>query len=446
MGGSGSAGPSAAAGAGPSGAALRGRPPSGYLQFAAAERAGAAAGLREEGRPAGEVAKVLGARWRALGEVEKAEWGARAMAAARAKAAAGEAPKAKGGSAGPRSRGISSFMVFANEHRAALKAELQAAGATDVGVSVIGKALGERWRALSEEEKAQYKAKAAELVPAVDPVGVGEADAAAAAAERPPLPLATVKKLVCSDPDVKRISAEGLKAVTFATALYLESLAGEALDAAQRSGRRTLRFEDLQRAAQNKSRNFFLADPLRYVRAVFMGSAGGSAGGDGMAGPSIRDALGNAAAAAAKRPPKAPGTEGAGVGDGGDDAPAGDPAEASLPLANLAKGNGRACRRDKFLEAPAGTKQMTHFFTKKSMDSTLEAGGCGRPGHAEAENGARKRVSPDVASPQGASKPRKRVRILDSDDESEEDQEEQPEAEAGGAAQEVAVQPPPLEA
>ena len=198
---------------------------------------------------------------------------------------------------------------------ASLLPALRAAGATDLGVAVVGKALGERWRALGEEEKARYKAKAEELAAAAaeaagdaDAADAADAEAAAAPAERPPLPLSLVKKLVCSDPDVRRISAEGLKAVTFATSLFLEMLTGEALDAAQRSGRRTLRFEDLQRAAQNKARTFFLADHLRYVRTTFM--TDGAAGGAG--GVSIQEALGNAAAAAAQRPPKPPQ-----VGDGG---------------------------------------------------------------------------------------------------------------------------------
>ena len=98
----------------------------------------------------------------------------------------------------------------------------------------------------------------------------------------------------------------------------------------------------------------------------------------------------------------------------------------------------RAGRKGKFREAPAGTKQMTHFFSK-------EQGGGGR----EAENGARKRVSPGPGPAPAAAAPaaagergqRKRLRILESDEEDEENVV----AEEGGGAPE-APRALPLEA
>lgn len=66
-------------------------------------------------------------------------------------------------------RGPSAYMLFANEQRAAVQAEL--AAATDsgkVGAAVVGKELGARWNALDEAQKHCYKelaaAKAAELM------------------------------------------------------------------------------------------------------------------------------------------------------------------------------------------------------------------------------------------------------------------------------------------
>ena len=52
-------------------------------------------------------------------------------------------------------RALSAYMFFANENRDIIKAENP-----DVSFGQVGKLLGEKWKALSPEEKEPYEAKA----------------------------------------------------------------------------------------------------------------------------------------------------------------------------------------------------------------------------------------------------------------------------------------------
>jgi hypothetical protein len=75
-----------------------------------------------------------------------------------AKGRAGKAerkPKTKKDPNAPK-RGLSAYMFFANEQRENVRDE-------NPGVSFgqVGKILGERWKALSEKQRAPYEAKAA---------------------------------------------------------------------------------------------------------------------------------------------------------------------------------------------------------------------------------------------------------------------------------------------
>ncbi len=61
-------------------------------------------------------------------------------------------------------RGPTAYFVFTEQHRAEAKEELLRAGGRDAKVSVaqVAKALGDKWRGLSDEEKARYKELAAQ--------------------------------------------------------------------------------------------------------------------------------------------------------------------------------------------------------------------------------------------------------------------------------------------
>lgn len=59
-------------------------------------------------------------------------------------------------------RGRTAFFLFSEEQREATRAECieKADAPTKVSVATVAKAIGEKWRALSEEEKAAYKERA----------------------------------------------------------------------------------------------------------------------------------------------------------------------------------------------------------------------------------------------------------------------------------------------
>jgi hypothetical protein len=75
-----------------------------------------------------------------------------------AKGRAGKAEKGKRAKKDPNApkRGLSAYMFFANEQRENVRDE-------NPGVSFgqVGKLLGERWKALTEKQRAPYEAKAA---------------------------------------------------------------------------------------------------------------------------------------------------------------------------------------------------------------------------------------------------------------------------------------------
>ena len=58
-------------------------------------------------------------------------------------------------------RAPTAYFLFADEHRAAVKGELQAAG-EKAGVAQIAKGVGAKWQALGDEEKARYQQLAAQ--------------------------------------------------------------------------------------------------------------------------------------------------------------------------------------------------------------------------------------------------------------------------------------------
>ena len=199
-------------------------------------------------------------------------------------------------------RGPSAYFLFAQEQREAVKSELEAAG-EKAGVAQVGKAIGARWQQLSEEDKAAYKQRAQELKgapaglarrwyarPLLDlsspprhpprlraeqqaasqaaeaeagaadaggsPGGQGVEEAAEAheapaggggggGAPPPPfgLPTSLVKRIVGMDPEVQRISADGVRCVAKAAELFIGLLAEKAFRHAAGLKRKNLRFQ-----------------------------------------------------------------------------------------------------------------------------------------------------------------------------------------------------------
>lgn len=76
------------------------------------------------------------------------------------------------------------YFIFSEEQRGSTRAECvsQAEPGATISVATVAKAIGEKWRALTDEEKAAYKAKAAERGRAL--ANAAAEAAAAAAAEQ----------------------------------------------------------------------------------------------------------------------------------------------------------------------------------------------------------------------------------------------------------------------
>ena len=198
-------------------------------------------------------------------------------------------------------RGPTAYFLFAGEVRTAVQEELAAGSDGKVGVAAVGKAIGQRWNALSDEQKRVYKERAAQMskdlrgamhacacaqppcqqvlnLPSALRPSLAEQDAALSAeggdveavpgedgaheaaggnAPRPPpfgLPTSLVKKICHMDPDVDRISADGARALAKATSLFVEMLACKACDHARQLKRKNFKFADIEAVAQRDRR------------------------------------------------------------------------------------------------------------------------------------------------------------------------------------------------
>jgi len=59
-------------------------------------------------------------------------------------------------------RAPTAYFIFAGEHRANIYAEIAAANNGKASVALVGKAIGEKWKELTEEQKQSYKDQAAQ--------------------------------------------------------------------------------------------------------------------------------------------------------------------------------------------------------------------------------------------------------------------------------------------
>ena len=126
-------------------------------------------------------------------------------------------------------------------------------------MSQLGKELGARWRQLSDEEKDKYKALAKEQnerrAAEARENGGGEGgenqpERTASAAKPPGLPAAVVKRLVLSDPDLKRISAPALNLVIASADRFIGLMTQRSRDIALTSGKKTIRMQDILAVAR----------------------------------------------------------------------------------------------------------------------------------------------------------------------------------------------------
>ncbi|KAL3135648.1 hypothetical protein ABBQ38_006129 [Trebouxia sp. C0009 RCD-2024] len=178
-------------------------------------------------------------------------------------------------------RAPSAYFVFANEQRSVTKDELLAAATDGKASSVadVAKSIGHKWRELDTAGQQQYKDKAAALAAEIaanhaeaeDDSGTqAEADQLHADnAEVPGLPLTSVKRIMCLDEDVARVSADAVKGMAKAAELFLEFLASKAVAQAKNHKRSTIKFCDMQQAILTDKRfnemglkHMFLTDAL----------------------------------------------------------------------------------------------------------------------------------------------------------------------------------------
>lgn len=167
-------------------------------------------------------------------------------------------------------RGPTAYFLFADDVRANVTAEIRERDGK-VNVAAIGKAIGVLWKELTEEERQNYKDNAAEKSReikerlAAEQAERGDAqeddqqDGAAPSTSAPTgppfgFPTSLVKRIMCIDPDVSRVSADAIRATSKATELFLQLLATKCGKVASSQKRRTLRFNDVEAASKKDRR------------------------------------------------------------------------------------------------------------------------------------------------------------------------------------------------
>ena len=165
---------------------------------------------------------------------------------------------------------IAAYLVFAGEMREPTKAELIAAGDAKPGMGDIAKRVGEKWKLLSEDEKAAYKTKAetinaenereyAAKVASGEIVEGGEDDKDDAEPDLS-LPLARVKRIMRLDKEVKNTAVDACRLVSRATELFVESLVEGAYHTMKQQKRKTVKHADVEHHVLRKPRLEFLHD------------------------------------------------------------------------------------------------------------------------------------------------------------------------------------------
>lgn len=205
-------------------------------------------------------------------------------------------------------RAPSAYFMFADSARPGAAAELAAAAppGTKIGVAAVAKRVGELWKALSDAERAEWKAKAAAAAAAAPAEDDADRPKPPATTAPPALPASVVRRIMLLDPDVGRVSAGAARAVTAATEAFLGMIATASLRVASETRRRTLRGGDVVTAARRDDRLVDAALP-----AALAGALAREAGAENRAPTPVEAAKAATADAKGKRkaagpPPGAP--------------------------------------------------------------------------------------------------------------------------------------------
>ncbi|WPT18093.1 DNA polymerase epsilon subunit C [Picochlorum sp. SENEW3] len=188
-------------------------------------------------------------------------------------------------------RGPTAYFIFTGEQRPHVREKLLAErGGDKVSVADVAKEIGARWRQLSDDEKQKYKDAAAAAAAAnVDPSSSKDGDKGSAKKEqRAMLPLSLVKKVICRDEEVKRVSGDAVRVIAEATGMFIGLLATRSLEYAKVQKRKNFKFSDIEAAARSDSRMKEIGLPISFEQEdVFVemkkrrvdGSGGGGGGG-----------------------------------------------------------------------------------------------------------------------------------------------------------------------
>mmetsp|Transcript_18645 Transcript_18645/g.52417 ORF Transcript_18645/g.52417 Transcript_18645/m.52417 type:complete len:277 (+) Transcript_18645:28-858(+) len=189
-------------------------------------------------------------------------------------------------------KGKTAYFVFCETHRAAVRDELMSAKEDGAKVSVAeeAKALGQRWKQLTDEQRQQYKDVAAKnkqaeqeaKVAQVGPGGGGENEDAVGAGQEQSaaqggLPLSAVRRIIMSDKEVGRVSKDAAVLIGAAAEVFLDLLA-EGCGAAARNARpkrRTIKLDDFAHIVRSDRR--FVAAGMKDVVSMVESIAAESA-------------------------------------------------------------------------------------------------------------------------------------------------------------------------
>jgi len=259
-------------------------PPSGYMLFCRSLRH-IVVSENPEARM-GQVAKILGKRWKELTDKErqeyndhcarlKREWGARHQEESsdtppeESNEPEYEEPPPEIKAKIPQKPGISGYSIWANKTRTRVMQELRGKP-----VGVIAKELSSRWKEVSEEEKQKYKDLHAKQKQEYELFWQENPEYAKYKPRKKKkttiigdpnklqLPLKRVQNMIKCDPNVQKVKKSAALAIGKAMELFLVKHAKEALYCAKKGGRKTVHEKDVATA-------IYRNEELDFLRAEF---------------------------------------------------------------------------------------------------------------------------------------------------------------------------------
>lgn len=153
-------------------------------------------------------------------------------------------------------RGVTGYLLFMNEQRQSVADELRA-GEENASVPAVAKIVGRKWKELPEDQKQVYKDRAAERQKELelqhendDENTQQDKDRTEESGPAPGLPVSSIKKIMTTDDEVKRVSAESVQIMSKATELFLSYVVEKALEEAKKDKRKLIKLPDIENAVR----------------------------------------------------------------------------------------------------------------------------------------------------------------------------------------------------